>query len=35
MGSCDNQMLAKHLRQKSVETWTSQERTADDSDEII
>jgi hypothetical protein len=40
MGSCDtttinDQMLAKHLRPKSDETWTPHERSADDFDEIV
>jgi hypothetical protein len=40
MGSCDtttinDQILAKHPRPKSDETWTPHERSADDSDEIV
>jgi hypothetical protein len=40
MGSCDtttinDQMLAKHPRPKSDETWTLHERPADYSDEIV
>jgi hypothetical protein len=40
MGSCDtttinDQMLVKHPRPKSAETWTPHERSADESDKIV